>query len=288
MRASHQKNLVDREFPFNLLITDIAEFPPHWHKEIELIYVLEGLLDVGLNNKVYTLEPGDILLVGIGDVHYFLTRPVKSKRIIIQFDLLMVEYQSGAFLDRRFRFPLIKKNRADSLEIGYPERRVHRLLEEEILTLHHEYQEKAEGYKMAVMAGLYNLVARFIRHLPLEKVSPLEKSKHLKKLERLDQVFQFVEKNYYKQLTLDEVAKVASFSVYHFTRFFKETTGMTFLQYLNNYRIARAVKYLGKTNDSITEIAFQSGFGSIKSFNRVFKEIKGSSPTQYRKAISEK
>src|SRR5690554_1287577 len=292
MEASQQKNLVDQEFPFNLMITDITEFPPHWHKEIEIIYVLEGILDLGLNNQVYTMEPGDILMVGMGDVHYFLPRPAKSKRIIVQFDLSMVEHVSHSFQDRRFKTPLIKKVRVpdqtglkQASESEVLNVQVHRILEEQILALDREYRQKAEGYKVAVMARLYDLVTIFSRHIPLEKVSPLEKSKHLKKLDRLEQVLKFVEENYARPLNLKEVAEVANFSVYHFTRFFKDTIGMTFLNYLNSYRISKAVKDLKKNTDSITEVAFRSGFESIKTFNRVFKQLKGCSPTEYKKKI---
>lgn len=293
MEASHQKNLVDQEFPFNLLITDITEFPPHWHKEIEIIYVLEGVLDLGLNNQVYTMEPGDILLVGMGDVHYFLPRRLKSKRIIVQFDLSMVEHVSDLFQDRRFKTPLIKNARVldqpsqgQTLDGIVLNEQVHCFLEEQILSLDQEYRQKAEGYKLAVMARLYDLVTIFLRYLPLEKVSPLEKNKHQKKLDRLEQVLKFVEENYARLLSLREVAEVANFSVYHFTRFFKDTTGMTFLQYLNSYRISKAVKDLSKSEDSITEVAFKSGFESIKTFNRVFKQLKGCSPSEYKKRIS--
>jgi AraC-like DNA-binding protein len=239
------------------------------------------------------MEPGDILMVGMGDVHYFLPRPLKSKRIIVQFDLSMVEHVSDSFQDRRFKTPLIKNAcMCNQAKQGQAEDgkalngQVHRLLEEQILTLDQEYRQKAEGYKLAVMARLYDLVSIFLRHLPLEKVSPLEKNQHRKKLDRLDQVLKFVEENYAQPLSLKEVAEVANFSVYHFTRFFKDTTGMTFLQYLNSYRISRAVKDLGKSEDSITEVAFRSGFGSIKTFNRVFKQLKGCSPTEYKKKIS--
>jgi AraC-like DNA-binding protein len=105
----------------------------------------------------------------------------------------------------------------------------------------------------------------------------------LKKLEMLDNIFKYIENNYREQINLSEVAKAASFSMYHFTRFFKDATGMTFWQYLNNYRISKAVNYLMNTSDSISDIAYNSGFNSIKTFNRVFKQAKGYSPSQFKK-----
>jgi AraC-like DNA-binding protein len=97
-----------------------------------------------------------------------------------------------------------------------------------------------------------------------------------------------VEHNYTREITLAEIAGAANFSIYHFARFFKEATGMTFIQYLNNYRISKAIRYLCSTTDPITEIAFQAGFDSIKTFNRVFKQLKGCSPTEYKKSMASK
>lgn len=279
-QASQQKNLVDNSFPFNLFITDVPEFPPHWHTEIEIVYSLEGQQDIGLNNRVYTLEPRDILLVGMGDVHYFLHQSAKNKRIIIQFKPNLVEGFTPVFRKRRFIQPLIKSHTASEAN---KEIELHKLIEKQILTLSNEYFNKQEGYKLAILARLYDLVLILLRQVPYENISSIERNKHLKRLERLEQVFQFVEQNFGRPISLEEVSQVANFSVYHFTRFFKETTGMTFLQYLNNYRVAKAEIYLTDTTDSITEVAFKAGFRSIKTFNRVFKKLKGCSPSQYQK-----
>ena len=120
----------------------------------------------------------------------------------------------------------------------------------------------------------------------MTKYSPHEKSRKLGRLERLEQVFEYVDNNYDRPISLDQIARVANFSIYHFTRFFKETTGMTFGEYLNSYRIKKAEAYLEDAQNTITEIAFKSGFNSIKTFNRVFKHQKGCSPSEYRKLLS--
>lgn len=280
MQAWHQKNLLEADFPFNLFITDIIEYPPHWHEEIEVIYVLDESLKIGLNNEIYTLRPRDIFLIGIGDVHYFLPQANKCKRIIIQFELAIFEQFTNIMRDMRFAQPLIAVREEQTGEEGT----THKAIENQILSLIKEYENKYEGYKMALKARLYDLGVILIRQIPMEKFSPQQKSKHINHLERLDQVFHYVETNYDKEIPLDEISNVANFSVYHFTRFFKETTGMTFVQYLNNFRVAKAVILLKNTMDPITEVVFKSGFNSVKTFNRVFKQIKGISPTQYRKS----
>ena len=108
---------------------------------------------------------------------------------------------------------------------------------------------------------------------------PKEKSK------RLSCVIDYIEMNYQNQITLDEIANEAGFSKFHFTRFFKDMTGVTFLNYLNNFRITKVEEALLNTEISITNIAMKSGFKNIKTFNRVFKNIKGCSPMEYRRRL---
>ncbi|MCX7710594.1 MAG: AraC family transcriptional regulator [Clostridia bacterium] len=281
MEAWHQKNIVDSSFPFNLIITDMAEFPPHWHEEIEIIYVLDETLKVGLNNEVYCLNPRDILLAGAGDVHSFIPQPKRSRRIILQFELSVFESFSTVMRDRRFLSPLI---RFDRFAKSNPDFSAHKEIEAQILQIAQEYQKKQEGYKIALKARLYDLLVVLLRQVPMEKYSQRDKRRHLNRLERLEQVFKYVEDNFDREIGLDEVARIANFSLFHFTRFFKEATGMTFIEYLNNLRISKAVFFLDTSSDSVTEVAFKSGFNSIKTFNRVFKQLKGCSPTSYRKS----
>lgn len=275
MEAWHQKNLTDDQFPFNLFITDILEFPPHWHEEIEIIYVLEEELVVGLNNEIFHLKPRDIFLINSGEVHFFVTPPKKSHRIILLFELSL--FQSLA------DFLRVRKPVSPLIAFDIPESGAHHDLEKQLLAIAQEYSGKLPGYQLAISARLSDLAVILLRQVPTEPYSPLERHKHLKRLERLEQVFNYVAQNYTRMITLTEIAKVANFSVYHFTRFFKETTGMTFTQYLHNYRINQAIKFLNETTDPITEIAFKSGFESIKTFNRVFKQLKGCSPSSYKK-----
>lgn len=275
MEAWHQRNLTDDQFPFNLFITDILEFPPHWHEEFEIIYVLEEELVIGLNNELFHLKPRDIFLINSGEVHFFVTPPKKSHRIILQFELSLFQSLANSMRERKPVSPLI--------DLDSPQSGVHQDFEQQLLSIADEYTQKLPGYQLAIRARLYDLIVILLRQVPTEPYSSLERNKHLKRLERLEQVFKYVEQNHTREITLGETARAANFSVYHFTRFFKETTGMTFVQYLNSYRISKAVKYLTDTNDPITEVAFRAGFDSIKTFNRVFKQLKGCSPSSFKK-----
>jgi AraC-type DNA-binding domain-containing proteins len=89
--------------------------------------------------------------------------------------------------------------------------------------------------------------------------------------------------NYQNTITLEEVAGLIDLDKSSFCIFFKKMTGKTFFTYLTEYRIESSCQMIAKTNQTIAEICFASGFNDVPYYNRVFKKIKNISPTEYRK-----
>ena len=85
-----------------------------------------------------------------------------------------------------------------------------------------------------------------------------------------------------ENLTLDDIANIAGFSKFHFTRLFKQFTNVSFYKFLNQKRIANAEKLLANPEYTITDVALNSGFSSLSSFIRMFKIIKNCTPTEFR------
>lgn len=97
-------------------------------------------------------------------------------------------------------------------------------------------------------------------------------------------VFDYVMTNYHQNITLDEIASIASMTKNAFCRYFKVRTNKSFFQFLIEVRIERAAKLLSSNGElSVLEIAESCGFNNISNFNRKFKELKQLSPLQYRK-----
>lgn len=93
----------------------------------------------------------------------------------------------------------------------------------------------------------------------------------------------FVKENYMKKITIAETAKKFFLSPDYFGHFFKKEVGISFMCFVNMYRISQAEEMLQQTQRNITEIAFMAGFGSLSQFNRTFKDVKGVSPRDFRK-----
>lgn len=99
-------------------------------------------------------------------------------------------------------------------------------------------------------------------------------------------ICEYIDTHCTEDITLDEIAKIAGFSKYHFTRLFKQFTNNTFYKYLNQKRIELALTFLADPNISVTEAAMQSGFANPSTFIRVFKAEKGCTPTEFRKMFT--
>lgn len=102
--------------------------------------------------------------------------------------------------------------------------------------------------------------------------------------ERLAAVLSYVESQYNREITLASVASIACLTPPSFCRFFKSHTGQHFIEYLNEYRIARACNQLLNSQRSISEIAFSCGYKTIANFNKIFRELRGMSPSAFRDA----
>ncbi len=103
--------------------------------------------------------------------------------------------------------------------------------------------------------------------------------------ERMNNVYEFLMKNFKKNIVLSEVASVATMNPNAFCRFFKSRTQKSLTQFINEIRIGHACKLLADPDEAITQIAYESGFNNVSNFNHFFKLIKKTSPRQYRKDL---
>ncbi|MGO3603527.1 MAG: AraC family transcriptional regulator [Enterococcus malodoratus] len=272
---------LDKDFPFRILVNDGDILTtPHWHREVELIYVTKGTISLGIDDVPYKLSEGEIAFIGGGLIHYVLASP-GSERFVYQFDLSYFTAGNKENLD-------LQKLFAEVLPISpqwqrEDEATVRRLLE--AMNLESEKQET--GYQFALRAELFQLITLLLRNVPKQA----KQSKKIKKLatqdvlEKLDVIFSYVEAHYQEELTLQNIAEVSGYSSFYFTKFFKKNTGKTFLTFLNEYRIDKAKWLLINSDLPVSEIITQTGFESDKTFYRLFKSSMAMAPLEYRNTM---
>lgn len=107
------------------------------------------------------------------------------------------------------------------------------------------------------------------------------------KSRRITKVCEYIEENFQEQIKLSDVAQLVNMSDSAFSHFFKKKTGCSFIDYLNSVRIGKASKMLFDTTHSINEICYSCGFNNLSNFIRIFKKIKGSTPSEYRSKLQQ-
>jgi len=225
---------------------------PHWHNECEIIYVNSGKLTVLYNGKHYIVNTGNAVYFESGKTHSIQS---DENTIIsaIQFDSILAK-------------PLMEKQLASFIinkDYGF---------EEYYNTLKRELKEKKQHYTLRLEAYITLLITEIFRQEKTQKADEDTTS-----AVRFSKLLDLIDKQY-NYITFKEAARFMFLSEAYFSKLFTKLAGMTFSQYLNNVKIEKAIIMLQDENLSVTDIAMNCGFNTIRNFNRTFKNITGHSP----------
>ncbi|MCX7843288.1 MAG: AraC family transcriptional regulator [Clostridia bacterium] len=126
------------------------------------------------------------------------------------------------------------------------------------------------------------LMTNILTELYMSKLNPIDNVRHSELNEMLDNVISFVQENYQKKITINDMAQIAHLSKYYFLRVFKGYTGLSPYEYLINYRINRSKLMLKETCLTVEAVAYNTGFNNTNNYIRHFKKIVGTTPLKYR------
>ena len=259
-------------------INDEAEdYSMHWHTAMEIIMPIENTYAVGMNRMAYSLRVGDILIIPPGELHEIYA-PSTGTRFVMLFDaslLANVRGFSGIF-------PVLMQPRIISKD-NSPE--IYESQRELLYAIRDEYLSNNPLKEAAIYALIIRMFVNIGRnHMDADTLFPLvRQGKQKEYIEKFNMIFDYIDKNYTEDLSLETVAGVAGFSKFHFSRLFKQFTDISFYDYLNQRRVRAAEQLLLDPDIPITEIAMRSGFSSISTFNRVFKSFKECTPSEFKK-----
>lgn len=136
--------------------------------------------------------------------------------------------------------------------------------------------ENNESMQLSALAKFYGILSMIYPHLETKQTKKIDS--------RISKAIKYIEQNYNHEISTESLAKAANMSVSRFFPCFKKATGMTATEYLNAYRINRAILLLiYSDNESIEYISETVGFSSSTYFRRVFKSITGKTPREYKK-----
>lgn len=259
-----------------------AEYPLHWHQYVEIMAlpydaVVTTAPIVAVNNDIYSLEPGDLVFAWSGELHEI--RQNMNKQVVA------LQFPPNLITELTEFMPLLNSFRSIHLVSA----KMHPELSQQLHDhLKHMYELKMSGApfnNVEILICLYELfiaLGTYVHeHQSSRTQEPAEAS--YQSLSKMTHACSFISENCDQVITLDYIAEQFGFSSYYFSRLFKSATGYNFTEYLTLQRVKRAQLFLADSDMNITEIAFSSGFKSISSFNRAFRQFRGCAPRDYRK-----
>jgi AraC-like DNA-binding protein len=246
-------------------------FLAHWHKEIELIYIRSGSAKISITDQNFVAHAGDLVICDSGNIHYSDSYGMDNCLDFILFDSNLI---SSRYQRSNFDHSLITKAELETYELTAP---LHQLFH----ITKYELQHKEEYYQKIVSANIQAFWYLLLRRLPKANEERSRQSKRLNMLDDLQQLLDFIENHYMENITLQYAASQMHFSESHFSKIFKKLTGINFVNYINTVRIENAANLIKTTNQRMTDIALACGFNNVRSFNRVFKEVTGYTPSEF-------
>lgn len=253
------------------------DLPLHNHEEIELNLILNAAgAKRSIGDHTGIIEDFELVMTGSNLSHSWAKNHCKSndtREITIQFH--------KDLLDER----LLKKNEMAGIRILLDNVKKGVLFSQQTaqdLTPRIIGLSKNSGFNaiLELFSIIHTLSEASNTQLLSTADAALEKLNYNSR--RIEKVFEYMNLNFSKQLTLTEASKIANMPEASFSRFIKTRTGYTFTDSLTEIRLAHVIRMLIDTPHSVAEIACKCGFNNMANFNRIFKSKKGCTPKEFR------
>ena len=245
----------------------------HWHNSLEVLYIASGKMDTGINNAIYHLKRGDLIIINSGDIHF--TRCRDYAKIYVRqvpYPLLnthIPNYDYVRFQDSDGSVVFSNPAKVDELS---------RLM----IQMYEITLEQKPGYTLLFSSKLYQFLFILFQGYHTD-ISSRTKQKSDRNLIRLEQVMNYVKSHYTQPISLEDAAQILSLNPEYFCRYFKKYMGMTFLEYVNSIRLYHIHQDLLNTNYSVSELMDRHGFTNYKLFSKMFRNTYGCPPGMFRK-----
>jgi len=247
--------------------TNMSSFA-HWHEEVELTWVHSGSVVITAEGQQHLATEGDLILCGNGCVHSCDAKGMKNQLEFILFDQALVQSRLSPL---NVSFLHITKSQLDEMNMTDEVTQFFEELPRELQNRSIYYREIVRGMLRVFWYKSQRLFAE--AHTDTRREGDEQPVK---------QVLRYLETHYAEQVSLADVAKQANVSECYLSRTFKRHTGMNFVVYRNLLRLEKAVSLLQETTMTVGAIAFNCGFQDIRTFNRVFQQYTGHTPSDFR------
>lgn len=259
--------------PYIVRVWQCCDYEEHWHSDMEIYICLKGRFCIQVEGKDNFLSANDVLLVAGNESHEIFCDDPEAETVIIAFGYALLGNNFAALQDASFApafFSLCDDKISDEI------RRPLSGIREVVL----QQEKNAVTSDWKLRGNLYEIAAYL--HANMQTATSKERKLRAKHLEKMYGVLEHISKHYREQITLEQAAALTGYDKSYFSKQFSNATGMSFHRYLNRFRLSVACKYLEENDMSVSAVAELSGFTSLKMMSRLFRDVLGITPTQYR------
>lgn len=247
-------------FPIRLLdyINTPYNFSIHWHEHIEIHYLFSGTALIRCADEIIELAEGDCVIVNGNELHQGMDGMCSYGCMILP----------PAFFDDTHI--IFKKMMRDNTITD---------LFTKIFTA---FREQKISFKYEIKGYTNLLIAHLTNNYAKETLSENIYASRMQKLDKINSAVQYINEHFGEKITTVQLAKLTHLSEGHFCNVFKDATGMTAKEYINEIRIQNAAALISSTDMTITEAAMCSGFPDANYFTKMFKKTTGKTPSSVR------
>ncbi|WHX98715.1 helix-turn-helix domain-containing protein [Neobacillus sp. DY30] len=242
---------------FDLLTTYQTEnlnFPSHLHRCFELIFVVEGEMEVIISERCFQLKSGQFLLILPYEIHSLITKSQSRARLCIFSPDYVPTFQK-----------MIEKRSLENPVFD---------LSLEAQTLISKALFSGQSNLLEQKGSLYLLLSELIQQTTLINAK--------KEPDLLHYILSYIQEHFTESISLNSIARTLGYSYNYLSKYFNAHVKTSFVDFLNETRINYACYLLSTSEKPITEIAHLCGYENIRSFNRNFIKIKLCTPKEYR------
>jgi xylan 1,4-beta-xylosidase len=263
--------------PVEASIYSVRKVETQLVENFRFLLVLEGNVLINTSQGSFRLHEEDLVMLNSYEPYTLYHGEVENKLLSLEVGM---EYLSSFFPEVSalwFNVNSVQDSGASMTELkGHLALIMKRLMDSE------------KGYELLLARDIHGLMYHVYTNFQRKSERTCNLNGKPRQASRMSDIMKYIDGNIHRDVKLHEVAEAAGISTYYLSRIIKENLGMNYVDYKNFLRLEKASRSLISGNRKVTEICYESGFSSINSFNRTFKEYFGVSPSEYRKDRQER
>lgn len=272
-----------QEYPLSFCHDDLGknEVAWHWHEEFEAVIVSCGTALVAAGEERHILSAGEGFFVNSGVLHGCWDHEGSGSRFhSLVFDARLVGGAADSVYFRKYLTPLMENRSLPMVLLKRDEAWREEALEhiERVWQLN---DTEAPFFELESRERLSKLLASIVTNCSGESTKRDERA--LRQGERMKRMLGYIDSNLGEKLSVADIAASASISESECLRCFRDSINTTPIQYLRLHRIQRSAVMLSASEEKISAIAQHCGFDDMSYFTKIFRQIKGCSPSEYRR-----